>query len=275
LADALECLKSAQSELIRSERMASVATLVKGIAHELNNPINVVAGNMAPLARYSAFLVRVATQLASGRPHSAEELQRLTQLAERKDLAFVARDLTRLTSDIDDGARRALLIIRDLQSLTWAVERGLEEVDLERVVHGTVAALQSRVPARVQINTYVERVTGLRTRAGQLDQVLINLLDNALRAVSEVGTTVAIDVRAEAGQMVLSVTDDGVGMTADVRAQALEPFFSTRGAGEGSGLGLAIVASIVRGHAGALTLESEVGAGTRVEIRLGLEAEVT
>jgi signal transduction histidine kinase len=271
LARTLEALKTAQADLVRSERMASVAVLVKGIAHELNNPINYIAGNIVPLRRYCDFLTRTATELADGRARAPEELFRLTHLTEHKDLAFVADDLSRLTADIGEGARRAHLIISDLQGLTTAAQRGVEQVNLQRVVRQTIALLDPGVPPGVRLQAEVASVPTLTARAGQLEQVLVNLTDNALRAVGEKGT-VCISLDEADGHAVVKVTDDGPGMTEEVKRLAFEPFFTTRAAGEGSGLGLAIVASIIRAHHGTVTLISEPGMGTRVELRLPLDS---
>jgi signal transduction histidine kinase len=273
LTQTLEALRNAQADLVRSERMASVATLVKGIAHELNNPINYVAGNMAPLKRYCEFLTRVTTDLADGRARSADEVRELTRLTEHKDLGFVTEDLARLTTDIGEGARRAQLIITDLQSLTSAAQRGIERVDLHRIVRQTVSLLKPRVPPGVSLETRLSPVSTLPARTGQLEQVLINLTDNALRAVGEKGT-VWISVDTVDSDAVVKVTDDGAGMSAEVKRQAFEPFFTTRPAGEGSGLGLAIVASIVRAHRGTATIKSEHGKGTEIELRLPFEADL-
>jgi signal transduction histidine kinase len=272
LARTLDALKTAQADLVRSERMASVAVLVKGIAHELNNPINYIAGNIAPLRRYCEFLTRAAEGLADGRPRSPDELFRLTHLTEHKDLAFVADDLSRLTVDIGEGARRAHLIISDLQSLTTQAQRGVEQVNLQRVVRQTIALLDPGVPPGVRLEAEVTSVPTLPARAGQLEQVLVNLTDNALRAVGEKGT-VRIYLGEADGHAVVKVDDDGPGMTEEVKRLAFEPFFTTRAAGEGSGLGLAIVASIVRAHHGTVTLMSEPGRGTRVELRLPLDSQ--
>jgi two-component system, NtrC family, sensor kinase len=274
LTQTLEALRTAQTDLVRSERMASVATLVKGIAHELNNPINYIAGNMAPLRRYCEFVTRVATELSDGRARTADELRALTLLAERKDLAFVSDDLARLTADIGEGARRAQLIITDLQSLTSAAQRGVERVDLHRVVRQTISLLQPQVPPGVRLEAELEPVSPLTARAGQIEQVLVNLTDNAVRAVGQRGV-VRLYVGESEGQAVVKVTDDGPGMTADVKRQAFEPFFTTRAAGEGSGLGLAIVASIVRAHRGTVTIASDHGKGTQFELRLPLGADLT
>jgi len=273
LVQTLEALRTAQADLVRSERMASVATLVKGIAHELNNPINYIAGNVAPLQRYGEFLTRVATELSDGHRRSVDEIRELTRLNETKDLAFVSEDLARLTSDIGEGARRAKLIINDLQSLTSATQRGVERVHLHIIVRQTISLLQPRVPPGVELEAKLEPVSELTARAGQLEQVLVNLTDNALRAVGERGT-VQIFVGAADGQAVVRVRDDGAGMTDEVKRQAFEPFFTTRPAGDGSGLGLAIVASIVRAHRGTITITSKPGKGTSVELHLPLEPDV-
>jgi two-component system, NtrC family, sensor kinase len=274
LTQTLEALRTAQTDLVRSERMASVATLVKGIAHELNNPINYIAGNMAPLRRYCEFVTRIATELSDGRVRTADELRALTLLADRKDLAFVSEDLARLTADIGEGARRAQLIITDLQSLTSAAQRGVERVDLHRVVRQTISLLQPQVPPGVRLEAELSPVSPLTARAGQIEQVLVNLTDNAVRAVGQRGV-VRLYVGESEGQAVVKVTDDGPGMTADVKRQAFEPFFTTRPAGEGSGLGLAIVASIVRAHQGTVTIASDHGKGTQFELRLPLGADLT
>jgi signal transduction histidine kinase len=263
----LEALRTAQADLVRAERMASVATLARGIAHELNNPIGFIAGNVPLLRKYCDFLARAAAALADGREHSEDELHTLTQYSGRKDLRFVIEDLSRMTSDIAEGARRAQLIISDLQNLTAASQRALEEVDLHRIVRQSLALLGPRVPPSIRIETALEPVPPLHARAGQLEQVTVNLLDNAIRALPS-GGTIRVRTAREGDEVVLSVNDDGIGMTDDVRRQACEPFFTTRAAGEGSGLGLAIVASIVRGHHGTLEIRSAPGQGSEITIRL-------
>ena len=273
LSRTLEALREAQADLVRAERMASVATLVKGIAHELNNPIGYIGANMGPLRRYCDFLVRVATDLSDGRPRTADELTLLTQLSPRKDLRFVAEDLARLTNDVGEGARRAKLIIGDLQSLTATSNRGVEQVDLARAVNQTISLLKPRTGPGVRIETTLVAVPTVMARAGQLEQVLVNLVDNALRAVGEHGV-IRVKLDLVAAGIRLVVADDGPGMLPEVRRQALEPFFTTRLPGEGSGMGLAIVAAIVRGHQGTLTLNSEPGQGAEVVIELPLHVEL-
>jgi signal transduction histidine kinase len=270
LEQALGRLQAMQTDLVQAEKLASVATLVSGIAHELNNPINFVAGNMGPLRRYSDFLVGVASQLADGHARTAEEVAALTQLTPKKDLSFVSSDLARLTADISEGARRAQLIISDLQNLGSAGRRAIERVQLHLVVKQTVA-LRSPLPSGVDIELDLQPVPEVSARAGELEQVLTNLVDNALHAVNGKGR-IGVCVKTEGSSAVVRVSDDGPGMSAAVQRHAFEPFFTTRAAGKGSGLGLAIVSRIVRNHGGAVTLSSEPGHGTTVELRLPLPA---
>ena len=265
----LDALKQAQTDLVRAERMASVATLVRGIAHELNNPIGYIAGNMPILRRYCDFIARVAESLASSTTLSAAELQQLTQFSPTKDLDFVCTDLERMSADLAEGARRAQLIIGDLQTLTSAAQRHYEDVDVRRAIEQSISLISPRLPAGATVELDLESVPLLRARAGQLEQVLVNLLDNARRAVGRDGR-VRLSLRRLADSLLLRVEDNGCGMSADVLKRAVDPFFTTRPAGEGSGLGLAIAASIVRAHQGTLELQSAEGEGTRVDVRLPL-----
>jgi two-component system NtrC family sensor kinase len=262
-------LAAAQADLVRAERMASVATLVKGIAHELNNPINYIAGNIPPLERYVRFVTEAATQLGDGSVRSAAQIAAIVQLDPRRDLAFVAADLKALTQDIAEGARRAKLIVGDLQSLTSGSNRAIEEVDLGRVIEQTHSLFAARLPPGVTLAMDITQGPPMRARAGQLEQVMVNLVDNAIRAVKASGR-VEMKLVRDGAIAVLSVRDDGSGMTDEERQHACEPFFTTRSAGEGSGLGLAIVAQIVEGHGGVLVLESAPGKGTTVTLRLPL-----
>jgi signal transduction histidine kinase len=265
----LDALKQAQTDLVRAERMASVATLVRGIAHELNNPIGYIAGNMPILRRYCDFIARVAETLASNTSLSGAELEQLRRFSPSKDLDFVCNDLERMSADLAEGARRAQLIIGDLQTLTSAAQRHYEDVDVRRAIEQSISLISPRLPPGATVELELETVPPLRARAGQLEQVLVNLLDNARRAVGREGR-VKLSLRRLPDSVLLSVEDNGCGMSADVLKRALDPFFTTRPAGEGSGLGLAIAASIVRAHQGTLELQSQEGSGTRVDVRLPL-----
>ena len=262
---ALENLKKAETDLVRAERMASVATLVRGIAHELNNPLGFVTGNIVPLRRYAEFLLTAVKEVGEGKKQLAD-----VRLNERRDLAFVQRDLDKLLTDMEEGGRRAKLIVGDLQNLTAGPDggRALAPVDLARVVEQSVRLLGPAKPDGVTIRVNAEPAPPITARAGEIEQAVVNLVDNALRAIGKNEGTITIGVRADGDARIVSVEDDGPGMPEEVRVRATEPFFTTRAAGEGSGLGLAIVQRIAEHHGGALTIESTPGEGTRVELRV-------
>lgn len=260
---ALSDLKRAETDLVRAERMASVATLVRGIAHELNNPLGFVAGNVAPLRRYAEFLVRAVHDVAAGGARLED-----VRLSPRKDLAFVERDLDKLLADMEEGARRAKLIVADLQSLTsplGTAGRTIERVDVARVVAQSVRLLTPSKPEGVTITVDAPPCDPIRARAGEIEQAVVVLVDNALRAVGGAGT-IAVRLSTAGDARVIEVEDDGPGMTEEVRARAVEPFFTTRAAGEGSGLGLAIAAGVAEHHRGSLAIDSAPGRGTRVRL---------
>jgi len=249
--------------------MASVATLVRGIAHELNNPLSFVSGNIGPLRRYADFLARAVREVA-------EQGKKVSELrfGKNKDLAFVERDLGKLLDDVEEGAKRARLIVGDLQSLTGGPSRTVEPVDLAKVIAQSVRLLAESKPDAVKIEVDAAACEPLLARAGEMEQAVVNLVDNAIRAVGERGT-VAVSLRAEDDARVIVVRDDGSGMTESVRTRATEPFFTTRPAGEGSGLGLAIVATIAEHHDGKVVIASVPGKGTTVTLTVRPAREPT
>jgi signal transduction histidine kinase len=267
VAERTKHLRDAQAELVRVERQAQVATLVQGIAHELNNPLSFIAGNVRPLRRYAEHLLRAARTLADGHPRERAEARAVLDYGpKRRDLAWLERDVQSLLGDLDEGSRRAKLIVGDLQNLTSGAQRSLETVDLRRVIAQTQSIVQPRL-AGVDATFQTGEAPEVIARAGQLEQALLNLVDNALRALDGAGA-LEVGAVAEDDHVRVWVRDSGPGMSDEVRTRALEPFFTTRAAGDGHGLGLAIVASIVRNHRGELHLESTPGEGTLAWFRV-------
>lgn len=260
-------LEARQAALVRAEKLASIGTLVRGIAHELNNPVGFMVANLPPLLRYVDFLTATATKLGDGRARTPDELAALLRFSPKKDLEFVVRDLRRLLDDLREGGRRIDLIVGDLQRLTTGEQRPIERVELARAAEVTRAILLPRLAEGATLQLDVAPDLAVDARAGEIEQILLNLADNAVRAIRPGGHVTISGVR-DGDAIVLTVRDDGVGMTDAVRRAALEPFFSTRAAGEGSGLGLTIVASLVEHNRGQLTIVSEPERGTRVEVRL-------
>lgn len=265
---ALEDLKLAQAEIVRVERDASIATLVQGVAHELNNPINFLSANVQPLRTYAQHLAQVAQTLSDGRARTEQEITKLTNLTPRKDLAFVLQDLEAIVKDVDEGARRAKIIVADLQNLKSTANRELITVDVGRAIEQTLRLLAPRIGPKHSVEKHIAAVPAIAARAGQFEQVMVNLIDNALRAMPS-GGVLTVSVERLHEETTVRVTDTGVGMDEETLKRCTDPFFTTREAGQGTGLGLALVSSMVEAMGAHLHIESVVGRGTTVTISFG------
>jgi signal transduction histidine kinase len=183
-------------------------------------------------------------------------------------LAKAAQRLSASGRDVEESARRASLVLADLNAISATPLRALEGVDLFRVIERSVRLTPRSADVHVQCD--LEPVPAFTARAGELEQVVVNLIQNAFDAVAPAGV-VLVTLRVTGKSVLLEVEDDGPGMTPDVLAHATEPFFTTKPRGEGNGLGLAIVSSIVASHEGDLRIVSAPGSGTRVAVTLPLD----
>ena len=240
-------LQQAQRKLIEQEKMASLGRLVAGVAHELNNPISFVYGNIHALDRYRQRLSAFFAELQQG--GDPAELRR----KHRVDAIFA--DLSPLIDGTLEGAVRISDIVRNLRRLSFARPGTHEPVDLAKVARNAAvwAARAKGERTSVEISTVADAIVD--GQEGQLHQVLVNLVENALDAVrGRVDPNVRIDV-AVVGEMVeVRVSDNGPGVPADIADKMFEPFFTTKVVGEGTGLGLWISYSIAREHGGELAL---------------------
>jgi signal transduction histidine kinase len=248
-------LRDTNSDRVQAERFGAIAGIVATASHELRNPVAQIAGNL-PLIR--SYVEATARNLRSPEELRGDGAHRLAKTAHR---------LSASGRDVEDSARRASLVMADLNAISATPLRALEEVDLREVVERSVRLTPRSPEIRVQCD--LEPVPVFTARAGELEQVVVNLLENARDAAAPAGTVLA-RLRATRDSLLLEVEDDGPGMAPDVLARATEPFFTTKPPGEGTGLGLAIVSSIVTSHGGTLRIVSTSGSGTQVTVTLPL-----
>jgi signal transduction histidine kinase len=241
LREALEKLKRAQDNLVRSEKLASMGRLVAGIAHEINNPVNAVINTLGPLE---------------------ETLRQIAESAEAGDAAQLGRGAEEMLAVMKRGATRTKAIVQALHNYSRGDDSGQREVVLARSIDDSLDLLRHRL-RNVQVVKELEpgvRMVGL---PGQIDQVLMNLITNAAQALGDKGGTIRVGARERADGIEVWVTDDGPGIPPDVLPRIFDPFFTTKDVGEGSGLGLSIVHGIVDRHGGKIDVESAPGKGTR------------
>jgi two-component system NtrC family sensor kinase len=279
--EALEKLKSAQSQLVQSEKLAGLGQMVAGVAHEINNPLAFVNNNVAVLQRDIKALVQLMGMFQQGQGAIAAASPKLAaeiaELAERIDLPYTVSNLEDLLTRSREGLRRIQQIVRDLRDFARLDESDLHEVDLNAGIESTINIVLGRAKRKqVKIETHLNPLPAVACWPAKINQVIMNLLANAIDASDPHGVVTISSARQDAGEggVRIEVTDRGHGMTAEVRARIFDPFFSTKPQGEGTGLGLSISHGIVSDHGGTIEVESTPGTGARFIIRLPLHPPV-
>jgi signal transduction histidine kinase len=247
LHEAMEKLRRAQDNLVRSEKLASMGRLVAGIAHEINNPVNAVINSLGPLDD-------AVKRIAAGEGGSPVEL---------------AKEAEEILAVVQRGAARTKAIVQALHGYARGDDSIQREVNLARSVDETLGLLQHRL-RNVKVVKDVEPKVRILGFPGQVDQVLMNLLTNAAQAIGEKGGTISVAAHNQDTRVLLTVADDGPGIPKDVLPRIFDPFFTTKDVGEGSGLGLSIVHGIIERHGGRIDVESEPGRGTKFSLSFPL-----
>ncbi len=238
-------LKTAETQLVQSEKMASLGRLVAGVAHEINNPVSFIATSIAPLKRR---LERIAA-------------------ASPEDAARLLADAREIIDIMARGAERTTAIVRDLRSFSRLGEAVRKPTDLREGLEVTLRLLESRTRDRVTVHRAYEPLPLVECDPGQMNQVFMNVLANACDAAPP-GGNVWVGTAVRDGEACVTVRDDGPGIPADRLGRIFEPFFTTKDVGSGTGLGLAIAHGIVAAHGGRIEVESVPGAGATFRVVL-------
>lgn len=308
LANALDHLKAAQTQLVQSEKMSSLGQLVAGVAHEINNPVNFIYGNLTYLDDYSRYLLALVGRYRDCCPESFEK--EVSQLGDEAELDFLIKDLPKTMASVRLGAERIRDIVLSLQRFVRTDEDIPKAIDLHEGLDNTLLILQHRLRANIHGPAIrLEKQYGdlplVECRAGQINQVFMNILVNAVEALEEqyqrrrptapsYPTTPGYDARVRAeprhwvsettGQIriitacddqtiTIRIIDNGPGLASDVKSRLFDPFFTTKPAGKGTGLGLSISHQIIHSHNGTLEYASTPGQGTECRITLPMRQQ--
>jgi PAS domain S-box-containing protein len=268
-------LKRTQAQLIHQEKMSSLGRLVAGIAHELNNPINFVYGNVDFLGRYMDDLLALVDMYDKMSGELSDESR--AKIASKKteiEFDFLVDDSRKLIRSIRAGAERTAGIVRDLKAFSRAGGGEVSEIDLVLGIETTLNLITPILKNRITVHRdYESGVPKVVCHAGHVNQVFMNILTNAAQAIKGEGNIWVRVARKPGGHSVaVSVRDDGPGIAPDVLEKIFDPFFTTKEVGEGTGLGLAISESIVRSHGGSIVCESAVGKGAEFIVTLPIRA---
>ncbi len=267
LQDTLQKLKSAQTQLVQSEKMVSLGQLVAGIAHEINNPIGAIYANMPPLEEYIDD-IKGTVEFAQG-CMDEPEVQKLNAHMAAIDYTFVTEDLAKLLGSQKQAADRIRNIVLSLRNFSRLDQGEVKSVRLEEGLDSTLQMLHHNYKDRITIEKDYTLNEMVECYAGELNQVFMNILANAIQAIPDKGS-IFITTAKVADQAVISIADTGTGMPDEVRKKIFDPFFTTKDVGEGTGLGLSISYGIIEKHQGTLTVESELNRGTRFIIAIPL-----
>ena len=273
LSETNEHLKRTQAQLVNSEKMASLGQLTAGIAHEINNPINFITSNIIPLRRNISEIVEVMQGYRKLEPENAKEQLTVLKAQEKKlGIAESIEELDDIIGSIAEGSSRTAEIVRGLRNFSRLDEDDLKESDLNEGVRSTLSLLSPQYRDKVTVDLELGDIPLVECYPGKVNQVFMNILTNGVQATlartDGIQPRILITSEVVGDDVVVSIKDNGVGMTEEVKTHIFDPFFTTKAVGEGTGLGLAIVYGIIQDHHGRITTESAVGLGSDFKIIL-------
>ncbi len=268
LNDTVNKLKNTQFKLIESEKMASLGQLTAGIAHEINNPINFVAGNVSPLMQDLQDLKKLAGEISQINGESGEPVSKLKEIIANYDLQFVIEEMEMLLKGVKDGADRINGIVKNLGTFASPEEKDLSPYNLIIGLNSTMELVRYNVKDRITFDTEFEELPTISCYPNKLNQVFLNLINNAIQAIPKQGKITIRARNLNEDFIEISIRDTGEGIPEEVRSKIFDPFFTTKEVGKGTGLGLPLSFSIVEQHGGTLSFESEIGKGTVFIVKL-------
>jgi len=256
--------------------MRSLGQLVAGITHEINNPVNFIHGNILHLKNYSRSLIELIELYQSFEGDLSEEKRHeLNELKEKMELDFIKEDLPMLIQSCHEGTERTKNIILDLKNFSRLDERVINNINLEKEIDTTLNILNNKLKNKIEvIKEYEQDLPLIEGFGGQLNQVFINILDNACYAIGEAGK-IYIRVKKCENDVIIEFEDTGSGMNKEQLEKIFEPFYTTKGVGEGSGMGMSISYKVIQNHQGTITVDSELGKRTTFKIQLPIKMNRT
>ena len=279
---ALTDLKQAQITIVQSEKMSALGNLVAGVAHEISNPVGFLTGNITPALDYINDLFGLLDLYQQKYPQPDADIEEEINTIE---LDYIREDLPKLVESMQEGVKRIQDISTSLRTFSRADTNYPVACNIHDGIDSTIMILKHRLKANenrpeIQVIKEYGNLPQIKCYAGQLNQVFMNLLSNAVDALEEASQgrkyaeianqiTVKTELSDDKDLAIIRIKDNGIGMTEAVRAQIFEHLFTTKGVGKGTGLGLAIAQQIIEEkHQGQITVNSVLGEGTVFAIAL-------
>lgn len=273
LNNAIQSLKNTQSQLVHSEKMASLGQLTAGIAHEINNPINFISSGMVSIKMSIESLREIAeeySKLDEG-ADPQEVIEAVKELKEEHEYEEILEELDELIKDVNYGVSRTIEIVKGLRVFSRLDEEESKAANINENIDATLTLLKNKTKNRIKVSKYYdENMKDIECYPGQLNQVFMNILNNGIQAIPEDRKDGEITIYTEEleNEVVVRLKDNGVGIPEDIKNRIWEPFFTTKAVGVGTGLGMSITYGIIEKHNGKIELISEEGKGTEFAITL-------
>lgn len=269
LGKTIQELQETQLQLIQTEKMSSLGQMVAGIAHEINNPISFIRGNLAPLREYFQALKSL---LEAYRREYPQPSRKILEKHKTADLEFLLEDLPKLMTSMEVGTQRVRDIVVSLRNFSRMDEATVKYADIHEGIESTLLILSHRIKYGVEIVRDYGSLPPVMCSPAQLNQAFTNIIANALDAMFDAASEpkqLMIKTRAIAGKKVqISIRDTGPGIPTAIKPQIFDPFFTTKPVGKGTGLGLSVCFTILQHHQGSIEVNSEAGSGAEFMITL-------
>lgn len=265
----LKNLTQAQTQLVQSEKMASLGQLTAGVAHELNNPLNFITTSINPLRRNMEDFLSLFSKYDSiiEDKNLSEEFSDVIKLKKDLEYSFLVKETQDLLKGVTEGASRSEQIVKDLRTFSRMDENEFKAVNIHEGIESTLLLLRNKVKDRITIHRNFGNIQHVECLPGKLNQVFMNILTNSILAIENKGD-IFIETSGFEDKARISIRDNGKGMPKEVLDHIFEPFYTTREVGEGTGLGLSISYSIIEEHNGTIEVLSDPGLGSEFIITL-------
>jgi signal transduction histidine kinase len=263
--------KQLESQLVQSEKLASLGQLAAGVAHEINNPIGFISSNLGTLDGYFQQLQEMLDAYGQAETliQAGEWAERLQQLRERIELDFLREDIPLLIKESKDGINRVGRIVRDLKDFSRVdANQEWQWINLQQGIESTLNIVANELKYKADVLKEYQVLPDIECLPSQINQVFMNLIVNASQAIGPERGTLTLRTGHAAQSVWIEVQDTGSGIAPQNLQKIFDPFFTTKPVGQGTGLGLSLSYGIIKKHRGEITVRSEVGVGTTFRVEL-------